>query len=320
MAKYVVTGGGGFIGSHLVEALLQRGDSVVVIDNFSSGKRENLPSHPKLFVQTADIQFGDLYLWFKNADGVFHLAADARIQPSIAYPQHTIEVNVNGTLNILESMRKANVDKIVFSASSSSYGKMKTMPLTEDMPSDCLNPYSVSKVMGEELCKTWGKIYGIKNVSLKYFNVFGQRSPLDLGSYSPVLGKFFQQAFTNEPITVVGDGRQKRDFTYVTDVVSANLAAMDDLQNKAVSNGRTVNIGTGQNISIIELAYAVKDLVQPDVSKEIKILHIDPRPGESFETLADISLASGLWGWRPKHPIHAILPACKAHYSQLFVH
>lgn len=316
--KYLVTGGAGFIGSHLVERLLNEGHQVVVLDNFSSGFHANLPKHDNLNVVKVDIanwfSIIDNLSHFKDADGVFHLAAFARIQPSIANPRLCMLSNVTGTQNVLEMMRLLDIDKIVYSASSSSYGLKNKPPLTENMESDCLNPYAVSKLTGEHYCKTWGKLYGIKNVALKYFNVYGPRSPIGIGAYSPVIGLFFRQVLKDETaLTVVGDGKQTRDFTYVGDVVDANVKAMQNLEGEASADGLTINIGTGKAYTIKEIAQRVKKVLS-SIKSNIKIQHIDPRPGEAQDTLADISLAKSVLGWEPQVTLDQALEHLKIYY------
>jgi UDP-glucose 4-epimerase len=241
MSKYVVTGGCGFIGSHLVRALLERGDEVIVLDDLSTGFLEYLPNHSNLtHIQIDLTHMGKLTKFlplFQNTEGVFHLAAKARIQPSIQTPHITHDSNVNGIFNLLEFMRMARIKNIVYSASSSSYGRKAELPCREDTLMDCLNPYSLTKYVGELYCKTWGALYGMNSVSLRYFNVYGERSPLS-GAYATVIGLFFRQALTNSPMTIVGDGEQRRDFTHVSDVVRANLLAMSKIEEEGV-NGET---------------------------------------------------------------------------------
>jgi UDP-glucose 4-epimerase len=329
--KFIVTGGAGFIGSHLVEDLLLAQHEVVVLDDLSTGMLTNLPKHPLLKFVMVDItntrkleaQMRKKVL--EGASGVFHLAAKARIQPSIYDPRKTFEANAIGTFNILEMMRILKIPNMVYSASSSSYGLANRPPLRENMPANCLNPYSVTKLIGEELCKTYGNCFCIHNVCLKYFNVYGPRSPLHLGSYSPVIGLFFKQALQdNDDLTVVGDGQQKRDFTHVNDVVRANILAMNKmLDNNAAMNffqfchGRTFNIGSGANFTIKEVAQKVKILLK-DIRPELAIKHIDVRPGEARETLADISSVKRRLGWEPKTSLDEALRQLKPYYMELF--
>ena len=324
--RYIVTGGAGFIGSHLVEMLSKEGHDVLVIDNFSSGKLENIPNDvPRIcweLDELSDSYFTDIGI-LENAgngkfDGVFHLAADARIQPTIKDPRHAVLANIVATMNILEIMRYAKIPNIVYSASSSTYGLKNKSPLREDMHPDCLNPYAVTKYAGEQLCQTWGKCYGIGNVSLKYFNVYGERSPVQLGKYSPVIGLFFKQALRdNKNLTVVGDGNQKRDFTYVSDVARANILAMQNLEGSGKANGHTINIGTGTNHTINDIAKKVCDLVKP-IRPKIKVSHVSPRPAEARETLADNSKAKQLLGWEPTVGLDEALQKLLPYYQEQF--
>jgi nucleoside-diphosphate-sugar epimerase len=325
-AKYIVTGGAGFIGSHLVKALLDAHSEIIVLDNFSAGLHENLPKHDLLTVYKTNIadkwQMDALAAEPKmqGVAGVFHLAAEARIQPSIEYPDDAFNANALGTFHVLEMMREFGIKNIVYSASSSSYGRKNKPPLKESMAPDCLNPYATTKLIGEMLCKGHGKTYGINNVCLKYFNVYGPRSPIHLGAYSPVIGLFFQQALQNEPMTIVGDGQQKRDFTYVDDVVRANWLAMLDLTcQRAFSpiNDRTINIGTGENKTIVEIAFMVKDALN-HVRPETEIKLIDARPGESRETLADRTVARDFLGWEPEVFIADGIKRLTPYYLDLF--
>ena len=278
--KILVTGGAGFIGSHLVDALIELGHEVIVIDNLSTGKVENI--NPKANFFKLDIcNFEHIRYLFKGVDYVFHLAAMARIQPSIVDPSETMLNNVMGTTNVLIAARDAKVKKVIYSASSSSYGDQKVYPLTEDMKGDFKSPYSLSKYVGEELCQMFSKLYGLDTVSLRYFNVYGKRQ-LTEGAYATVLGIFMKQVKGGEPMTIVGDGEIRRDFTHVSDVVHANLLAME-------KGTGVINIGTGVNYSVNEVA----KLVGGDW------VYIPARPGESRITLADNSKARLLLDWKP---------------------
>lgn len=299
--KYIVTGGAGFVGSHLTRTLLGHGHEVVVLDDLSTGYEDNLPESDKLTFVKVDISnwsaLSRLFHYFKNVDGVFHVAARARIQPSIRNPLRSHQCNVDGTFNILEMMRMNNIGKIVYSASSSSYGLKSELPCRETSLPDCLNPYALTKYVGEQYCKTWGKIYGIKNVCLKYFNVYGERSPL-VGPYAPVLGLFFRQVLKDkQPLSIVGDGEQRRDFTHVDDVVEANLLAMKNAMLEDV-NGETFNIGTGVNYSVNQVAAMVQEALTA-TGEMVSMQYIPARPAEARETLADITKARELLGWEP---------------------
>lgn len=283
--RYLVTGAAGFIGSHIVDALIARGHEVRVIDNFFSGKKENL--NPKAEFHLADIrEYDAIRPHFDGVDGVFHTAAQARIQPSIADPKTCFDVNVSGTLNVLLAAKDAKVKRLVYSASSSAYGLKNPMPLQEEMMPDPLNPYAASKYFGEVMCKTFSGLYGLETVSLRYFNVYGSRQ-LAEGAYATVVGIFLLQKKNGGPLTIVPGGHQRRDFTNVKDVVAANLLAME---SPKVGNGEVMNIGTGRNHSVLEVAALIGGQTE----------FIEPRMAEAKETLADVSRAKELLGWEPK--------------------
>jgi UDP-glucose 4-epimerase len=292
MPGVAVLGGAGFIGSNLVDELIEQGHEVTVLDNFSEGKVENLrknPTNPKVYHPHLEVLRGDIRDFdvvrrvVDHKEWVFHLAAMSRIQPSISDPVFTMHQNIIGTVNVLEACRQAGVKRVVYSASSSAYGNKNTPPLSENMKTDCLNPYSLSKKVGEELVDLYSNLYGLSGVSLRYFNVYGPRHQEE-GSYATVIAIFMKQKKYGRKLTVVGDGEQRRDFTFVSDIVRANiLAAM----NRDVSG--VINIGTGKNYSINEIA--------SKIGGEIEF--IPPRPAEARVTLADSSKAYELLGWKP---------------------
>lgn len=282
--KVIVTGGAGFIGSHLVEVLVAKNFDVHVIDNLVAGKRENVNSGAKLY--EVDIRdFDKIKPIFEGADLVFHLAALPRVQPSIIDPRTTHDTNVTGTLNALVAARDAKVKRVIYSASSSAYGNQDKLPLTEDMPAMPLSPYGLQKYIGELECRLFSEIYGLETVSLRYFNVYGPRASSE-GAYALVIGKFLEQRKKGEPLTIVPDGNQSRDFTHVKDVVRANILAAE---SPRVGKGEVVNIGGGRNYSVNELA---------DIIGGPRIF-IEPRT-EPKHTLADISKAKELLGWEPQ--------------------
>jgi len=283
--KVIVTGGAGFIGSNLVDELVKLGFDVRVIDNLSSGKRKYL--NPKAKFYKKDIRdYQAIKPLFRGVECVFHLAAQPRIQPSIIDPATSFDNNVRGTFNVLLAARDAKVKKFIYSASSSAYGDQKKLPLKEEFRPDPKNPYALFKYMGEEMAHLFHKIYGLPIVCLRYFNVYGERQSTE-GAYATVIGKFLRQKKLGQSLTVVADGRHKlRDFTYVKDVARANISAMRS--KKAV--GHLINIGTGRNYSVVEVAKMIK---HPHI-------FIPKRPGESKVTLADISKAKKLLGWSPR--------------------
>jgi UDP-glucose 4-epimerase len=282
-----VTGGAGFIGSHIVDELLVQGEEVTVIDNFSEGTMDNLERwrrHPKLHIARVDIrEKRDVELAMRGSWAVFHLAAMSRIQPSITDPILAWEQNVIGTGNVLEAARNLGVKRVVYSASSSAYGRRNEPPLTEDMPTDCLNPYSLSKKVGEEMMDVYLRLYGLSTVSLRYFNVYGPRHQEE-GNYATVIAIFRKQKRLCQKMTIVGDGEQRRDFTFVGDVVRANLLAL--MNNEATG---VINIGTGINHSINDVA----KMIEGDYE------YIPPRLGEAQLTLANRDKAWRVLGWEP---------------------
>lgn len=287
--KFVVTGGAGFIGSHIVDMLVSQGKEVHVIDNFLTGKRERL--NPKAILHKVDIrEFKELHGIFNGSAGIFHTAAQPRMQFSIQEPQLTNDINISGTLNVLLAARDVGVPKVIYSASSSAYGQKHTMPLREDMASCPIVPYAIQKRVGEQYCEMVSKFYNLATVSLRYFNVYGPRQTTDAdGPYATVIGIFLGQRQKGLPMSIVPDGKQRRDFTHVTDVARANLLAMES--DKA-GKGEIINIGTGKNYSILEVANLIGG---PTIFTE-------PRQGEARETLADNKKAKELLGWEPMIP------------------
>ena len=284
--KCLVTGGAGFIGSHIVGKLLHNNHQVVVIDNESSEANDAFNWYEDdAENHVVDIRdFDACRPLFDGVEYVFHLAAHSRIQIAMERPLECLETNYLGTYNMLECARQAGVSRFVNSSTSSSYGLLNQPPLQEDMKTDCLNPYSASKVGAETLCQMYHRLHGLRTITLRYFNVYGPRQPLK-GMYAPVIGLFEEQKKRGEPLTIVGDGEQRRDFTHVSDVVNANICAM--MTNYS---GITVNIGSGKNYSVNEVAAFISD----------DTIKIPERPGEARETLADNSRAQKLLSWTPQ--------------------
>jgi UDP-glucose 4-epimerase len=282
--KAVVTGGAGFIGSHIVDALLKKGFAVHIIDNLSGGRKENI--NKKAVFHNVDIRnLEALKPIMKGAEFVFHFAALPRVQYSIEYPEETSHVNIMGTMNVFIASTEGGVKRVVYSASSSAYGDQSIMPLTEEMKPGPKSPYGLQKYVGELYAKVWSEVYGLSTVSLRYFNVYGPRLNPD-GAYALVIGKFLKQRKDGMPITVTGDGEQTRDFTHVSDVVDANLRAAT---SKKVGKGEVLNIGAGRNFSINKVAELIGGLVE-----------YVPVRMEPHDTLADNSLAREKLGWKPK--------------------
>lgn len=285
--RYIVTGGAGFIGSHITDQLIARGDEVHIIDNFLTGRRDRLNS--KAVLHETDIRdFDALLPIFQGAAGIFHTAAQPRMQYSIAQPRLTNDINITGTLNVLLAARDAGVKRVVYSASSSAYGPRHPMPLREDMAPEPVIPYAIQKRVGEQYCIMASRFYGLETVSLRYFNVYGPRQTTAKdGPYATVIGIFLEQRKNNQPMTIVPDGTQRRDFTHVTDIAAANLLAMSS--DKAGA-GEIINIGTAKNYSVREVADMIGGATE----------FAPERQGEVKETLADITRARELLGWQPK--------------------
>lgn len=285
MAKIIVTGGAGFIGSNLVDALIKRGHNVLIIDNLSTGKKEYINSRADFF-ELDLLEFEKIQPLFESVDFVFHEAALPRIPLSIEKPIETNDINIKGTLNVLMASREAGAKKFIYASSSSALGGNTETPMKEEGVCQPLNPYALQKYVGELYCKIFADIYKLPTVSLRYFNVYGPRQPRE-GSYVPVIGIFLTQKKQGKELTITGDGEQTRDFTHVFDVVRANILAME---SEKVGRGEVINIGAGNNHSINEIAKLVGG----------EITHIPLPSGEMRDTLADISKAKELLGWQPQ--------------------
>jgi UDP-glucose 4-epimerase len=285
--KSIVTGGAGFIGSHLVDKLLELNHDVICIDNESSQSNEEFRWNDGADNYRLDIcNYQHIAPLFYNVDYVFHMAAESRIEPSIKNPLNTNKVNILGTTNILQAAREHGVQKVLYSSTSAAYGRNK-IPHQESMYEDCLNPYSVSKVCGEKICRMYTELFKLKTVIFRYFNVYGPRQP-KRGQYAPVIGIFLRQKESLEPLTIVGDGSQRRDFIHVQDVINANICAAEhNITNDLY--GTVFNVGSGQNYSILEIANMISD----------KHRFLEPRKGEMKETLADISKIQQYLPWQP---------------------
>ena len=279
----VVVGGAGFIGSHLVDRLIKDGFEVRVIDNLSSGKRENVNPRAELLI--FDIRNATPQL-FEGFEYVFHLAALPKVPYSIQNPEETNDVNVNGTLRLLKAAKEAGVRKFIYSASSSAYGDNPKLPLKETYKPNPKSPYALQKLVGEYYCKIFNDIYKLPTVSLRYFNVYGSRVD-PTNPYSGVITIFKQKIRDRKPLMIYGNGTQSRDFTYVDDVVEANIRAME-----AETNGEVINIGAGQAHTLLEVAEML--------GNELPIDFGEARQGDVKHTLADISLAKKILGWQPK--------------------
>lgn len=287
--KTVVTGGAGFIGSHLVERLLAEGSEVTVIDSFTRGSRRNLAAvaaDPRLSLVQADIREARaIRTAFEGAEHVYHLAALADIVPSITEPMEYFTTNVEGTVNVLEAARAAGAARFVYAASSTCYGIPDVYPTPESAPIRTEYPYALTKYLGELCALHWGRVYGLPVVSLRFFNVYGPRSRTG-GTYGAVLGVFLAQKLNGKPLTIVGDGSQTRDFTYVTDVVDAMIT----VASRAQVRDEVFNVGSGGTYSVNELAERIGG----------ERVYVPKRPGEPDCTYADIGKIRSRLGWRPQ--------------------
>lgn len=280
--KVLVTGGSGFIGSHLVNRLVELGHDVTSIDKI---RNKNPAANGKL----VDINDrSHMVSRYEGIDTVFHVAGQARVQPSIHDPGQSVKDNINATAKVLEFSRQAGVRRVIYSMTSSIYGSHQP-PHTEDMEPQPLSPYAVTKLAGEQLCKVYANLYNLETASLRYFNVYGPGEH-EFGQYTTVVKKFLQQKANDEFLTIVGDGEQRRDFTHVYDIIEANIAAMN---YEGELKGEIFNIGAGHNYSINEVAQMISSKYQ----------YLPDRPGEARETLADNTKAKSLLGWEPKYTL-----------------
>jgi UDP-glucose 4-epimerase len=286
--KALVTGGAGFIGSHLTDLLIELNFEVIVIDNLSVGRLENinhLVKNPRFtFAQVDIFNFEEIESIFKGVDWVFHLAALADIVPSIENPTEYYKSNVNGTFNVLQACRKYQIKKIIYAGSSSCYGIPDEYPTKEIAAIQPQYPYALTKNIGEQLVMHWCQLYNLSALSLRFFNVYGPRARTS-GTYGAVFGVFLAQKLANKPYTVVGDGNQTRDFTFVSDIVNAILTAAE-----SNLSGEVINIGSNNTYSINRLVELLGG----------KVIYIPKRPGEPDCTWADISKATQLLNWSPK--------------------
>lgn len=317
MSKYLVTGGAGFIGSHIVEELLKRGEQIRVLDNFSTGKRENLrfldlPNHAvdrSLELIEGDIR--DLEVCSKACDGVdyiLHQAALRSVPKSVDDPCATNEVNVNGTLNVLLAAKEKSVKRVIYASSSSVYGDSDHLPQSEDQNPSPISPYAVSKLTGEYYCSVFSKIYGLETISLRYFNVFGPKQDPE-SKYAAIIPKFIQAALKGEPLEIHGDGLQTRDFTYIGNVVKANLLAVK-VPN---ANGEVINIACGKSYSVLDTGKGISGIL----GKKLKLYNTEPRRGDILHTIADISLAKRHLGYEVEFSFMEGLTKTVAYFSRV---
>jgi UDP-glucose 4-epimerase len=287
--KILVTGGSGFIGSHLVDELVIKGHEVINIDNCSANNEKfyfnKLAANHKIDV----CDFNAVQQISQGCDFVFHLAAESRLQQAIENPSRAVEVNVKGTLSVLEACKKNKIKGLLFSSTSSIYGLTDKLPITEINTEDCLNPYASTKYAAELLIRNYNQLYGVNSCIFRYFNVFGERAPAK-GQYALVTGIFMRQKANKEPLTIVGDGTQKRDFIYVKDVVSANIMCMEQWENNPnLKNANVYNVSSGKETQILDLAKIIS----------YNITNIEPRKGEAKNNLACNRKLQKAVGWSP---------------------
>ncbi|WP_321507946.1 SDR family oxidoreductase [uncultured Methanoregula sp.] len=309
--KYIVTGGAGFIGSHIVEELANRQHEVIILDNLFSGKQENIEqflSCPGVtFVKGSITNPRLLKETFAGADGVFHLGAIASVPRSVADPTETHDVNLTGTLNVLIAARDCNVKKVIFSSTAAIYGNNPALPKSESMIPETQSPYAVTKIAGEQYGAIFSHLYGVKTVSLRYFNVFGPRQD-PTSPYSGVISRFIKNILTRQPLEIYGDGKQTRDFVFVKDVVRANLLAIES------SAEGSFNIACGKRIDLTELAAIVMEIT----GITVPIIFKPPREGDIRDSLADITRARYAFGYEPEYTVKSGLEKTVAWYkSQL---
>ncbi len=295
MAKVLVTGGAGFIGSHLTEALLKQGNLVRILDNYSTGKKENLifdKAYPFLEIIEGDIrEIRVCKEAVKGVEYVFHQAAIPSVQRSIEDPLATHSVNVDGTLNLLISAKEMEVKRFIYASSSSIYGDTPTLPKKEEMPPNPLSPYALQKYIGEQYCRLFSNLYGLETVSLRYFNIFGpKQDPTSI--YSAVIPRFIDALLEGRSPIIYGDGEQSRDFTYIDNVVQANLLAMEIER----LNGEVINIACGKRTSLNQLLDILKNILGLNISA----IHEEPRKGDVKHSLADIQKAKMILDYEPQ--------------------
>ena len=312
MAKILVTGGAGFIGSNLTEALLKQGHQVRVLDNFSTGKRENLAfngAYPSFEIIEGDIR--DLNFCQKTIKGtefVFHQAALPSVQRSMEDPLTSNSVNVEGTLNVLLAARDAGVRRLIYASSSSVYGDTPTLPKREVMPANPLSPYALQKYIGEQYCRLFFQLYGLETVSLRYFNIFGpKQDPTSI--YSAVIPKFIDALLEGRPPVIFGDGEQSRDFTYIDNVLQANLLAM----TREHLNGETINIACGRRTSVNQLLNILKNIM----GSKVLPIYQERRKGDVRDSLADIQKGKQVLNYEPQVEIEAGLKRTVEYFQRL---
>ena len=302
--KVLVTGGAGFIGSHLVDKLIEEGFEVVVIDNLSTGNKNNLNKKAE-FYKLSITDFKKIRPLFKGVDYVFHLAAIPRVPISVKDPVGTSKTNILGTINVFKASLDAKVKRVIFSSSSSVYGNQSKLPLVETMKPNPMSPYGLQKLVGEQFAKLFTELYNLPVVSLRYFNVYGPN--IDFNSdYSLVLGKFLRQKAKNKPLTIYGTGKQTRAFCYVDDVVQANIKAM---RSRKIKGGEVINIGSENSYSVNYLAELIGG----------EKVYLPPRLGDPMHTKANIEMAKKLLNWKPKVSFKQGVEKTKKWFTKIYL-
>jgi len=318
MGLYLVSGGAGFIGSHLVDALVARGDRARVLDNLCSGKRENLAAHElgdvgsgaPVEILTGDIRDPDaVAAACTGAAGIFHEAAQVSVPRSLEDPRESYAINVTGTLNLLEGARGAGVPRFVFAASSAAYGDSEELPKHEAMPANPLSPYASGKLAGEHMLAVWGRQFGIQTVALRYFNIFGPRQADD-SPYTGVIAIFARALLEGRTVTIHGDGGQSRDFTYIANAVQANLAAME----ADVPPGSVFNVGVGERITILDVYREMAALIGVSTDPEFA----PARQGDVRHSLASLERVRAALGYEPRVPLREGLESTVNWYRERF--
>ncbi len=303
MDRYLITGGAGFIGSHLAHGLVARGDSVRVLDSLATGRRENIADlevgavgsgAPVEWLHGDLLDRGALERSLAGIRGVFHEAAQVSVPRSVAEPESSLELNAMGTARLLEGMRRVGVKAIVAAASSAAYGNSVELPKHEDLPVQPLSPYAIGKVAMEQMLSVWGELHGMNTVSLRYFNIFGSRQRDD-SPYTGVIAIFARRLLDGLPVTIHGDGGQTRDFTYVDNAVSANLLAMDAALAGRVAPGRVLNVGAGERTSVLDLYNALAELAGTKARPEFS----ESRAGDVRDSFASLDRIRAELGYEP---------------------
>jgi UDP-glucose 4-epimerase len=295
-SRILVTGGAGFIGSHIVDALLERGFEVGVLDDFSTGEKGNIARVlPQVRLHSGDIRDSSLVKrTVRDYEAIVHEAALVSVTRSVEDPMRTSSVNVDGTLNLLVAARDANIQKFVFASSSSVYGETEIQPKVESMAPQPVSPYAVSKLAAENYCRVFARVYGLRTVSLRYFNIYGPRQKF--GPYSGVIPTFVNRVMNDEPPVIFGDGEQTRDFTYVEDAVSANILSLE----RNVDPGEVLNVAAGGQVTLNQLAASIEKLMG---KTRLGVEWAPPRKGDVRGSRADISKAKDVLGYSPRYSL-----------------